>query len=408
MPYREWPRWPQSGERALKSLEDVLSSGRWTISCAYQGRQSYEQQFAAAFAEFCGTRHCVPTATGTSSLAIALEACGVGAHDEVLVPGLSWVASASAVLGINAVPVLVDIDPATCCLDPAAAEAAITPRTKAITVVHAYSAVADLDALTALAQRHGLPLVEDCAHAHGAEYRNRPVGSHGAAGVFSMQGSKLLTCGEGGAVVTDDPDVAVRAQHLRSDGRMISTEPVAVGEMELVETGILMGSNNCLSEFHAAVLLDQLDLLEEQNALRADNAEYLDDQLSSLGFLPQGTSPGTTARAYYRYAVRLPAAVLDTRPVDAIARTLSTELGFTVMQTHRPLNDNPLHRPGTRRRFATAAGYLARVDPARFDLPACRDAHESVLSFGHEILLAPRNAMDEILDAFAGVLSPTG
>ncbi|GHG51803.1 DegT/DnrJ/EryC1/StrS aminotransferase family protein [Streptomyces griseocarneus] len=404
---REWPRWPQPGDQALKSLEDVLTSGRWTISCAYQGRQSYERQFAAAFADYCGSTLCVPTATGTSALAIALEACGVGASDEVIVPGLSWVASASAVLGINAVPVLVDVDPSTYCLDPAAVEAAVTHRTRAITVVHAYSAVADLDALLDIAQRHGLPLIEDCAHAHGARYGKWPVGAFGTAGVFSMQGSKLLTCGEGGAVVTDDPEIAVRAEHLRADGRMLRRDAVGVGEMELLETGQLMGSNACLSEFHAAVLMDQLDLLDEQNARRTRSANHLTGRLGELGLglTVQETSAGTTDRAYYRYAVQLPDELLAVAPVDRIARALTAELGFPVMQTHRPLNDNPLNRPSTRRRFATDAEYMARVEPSRFGLPVAKRIHESVVSFGHEVLLAPLDAIDDIASAFGKVIA---
>lgn len=405
---REWPRWPQPGDRALKSLEDVLTSGRWTISCAYQGRQSYEQQFAESFAEYCNSTLCVPVATGTAALAIALEACGVGAGDEVVVPGLSWVASASAVLGINAVPVLVDVDPSTYCLDPAAVEAAITDRTRAITVVHAYSAVADLDALLGIAERYSLPLIEDCAHAHGARYGNWPVGAFGAAGAFSMQGSKLLTCGEGGAVITDDPEIAIRAEHLRADGRILRRDAVDVGEMELLETGRLMGSNACLSEFHAAVLVDQLDLLDEQNARRSRSADHLTARLSALGLTPQATSAETTERSYYRYAVRLPDEVLAVAPVDRIARALTAELGFAVMQTHRPLNDNPLNRPSTRRRFALDREYAARVNPARFDLPVAKRIHGSVVSFGHEVLLASLDAIGDIAVAFEKVLAHVG
>ncbi|GGR77612.1 GDP-perosamine synthase [Streptomyces humidus] len=381
-----------------------MTSGRWTISCAYQGRQSYEREFAAAFADYCRSAHCVPVATGSAALAVGLEACGVGAGDEVIVPGLTWVASASAVLGVNAVPVLVDVDPRTYCLDPAAVEAAITERTRAITVVHAYSAVADLDSLLDIAQRHGLPLIEDCAHAHGARYGDWPVGAFGAAGVFSMQGSKLLTCGEGGALVTDDAEVANRAEHLRADGRVLRQEPVGVGEMELEETGRLMGSNACLSEFHAAVLLDQLALLDGQNSRRTRAAEHLAGRLAEMGLAVQETSAGTTDRAYYRFMVRLPDEALAVAPVELIARALSAELGFAVMQTHRPLNDNPLHRPSSRRRFATDARYLARVDPVRFDLPVAKRVHESVVSFGHEVLLAPLDAVDDIVRALQKVL----
>ena len=401
--YRQWPRWPQPGSCALKNLEDVLNSGRWTISGPYQGRQSYEQRFAAAFAKYCGSKFCIPTSTGTASLSIALEACGVGAFDEVLVPGLSWVASVSAVLGINAIPVLVDVDPSTYCVNPSALEAAITDQTRAITVVHAYSAVADLGALVSIAQRHGLPLIEDCAHAPGARYHDRRVGSLGAAGAFSMQGTKLLTSGEGGAVVTDDPDVSIRAEHLRSDGRTISREPVRHGEMELVETAQLMGNNSCLSEFHAAVLLDQLDALDGQNVRRSESASYLDERLAAFDCVGQATTTGTTERTYYRYAVRLPDKLLAVAPVATIAKALTAELGFPVTQTYRPLNDNPLLRPATRRRFATNADYLARVDPSRFDLPVTKKIYESVVTFPHEILLAPLAAIEDIASAFGKI-----
>ncbi|MEU7146065.1 DegT/DnrJ/EryC1/StrS family aminotransferase [Nocardia sp. NPDC046473] len=405
---RQWPRWPQPGPRALKSLEDVLHSGRWTISCAYQGRPSYEEQFADAFAEYCGTEFCVPTSTGSASLSIALEACGVGAFDEVVVPGLSWVASASAVLGINAIPVLVDVDPATYCVDPDAVAAAITERTRAITVVHAYSSIADLTALTEIARRHGLPLIEDCAHAHGARYRGQAVGSIGAAGAFSMQGTKLLTAGEGGAVVTNDPEVADRADHLRSDGRRRSRAPLNVGDMELLETGHMMGSNACLSEFHAAVLLDQLDLIDGQNMRRRESAAYLDQRLARFGCVGQVTTEGTTERTYYRYATRLPKEILEIVPVATVIDALTAELGFPVLSAYRPLNDNPLHRPDTRRRFAANPEYLAQVNPKRFDLPVTKDIHESVVTFGHEVLLAPIEAMEEIALAFEKVTAHIG
>ncbi|WP_243794983.1 DegT/DnrJ/EryC1/StrS family aminotransferase [Saccharopolyspora gloriosae] len=405
---RQWPRWPQPGPRALKNLEDVLNSGRWTLSCAYQGRPSYEQRFAAAFAEYCGAEYCVPTSTGSASLAIALEACDVGAFDEVVVPGLSWVASASAVLGINAVPVLVDVDPATYCVDPGAVASAITGRTRAITIVHAYSAVADLAALTAVARQHGIPLIEDCAHAHGATYQGRAVGTFGDAGAFSMQGSKLLTSGEGGAIITNDPEVADRAGHLGSDGRMRSRSQLSVGGMELLETGRIMGSNSCLSEFHAALLLDQLDLVDEMHKRRRESSAYLDQQLAELGCVGQATTEGTTGRTYYRYAVKLPEAALEVASVATIIEALSAELGFRLLETYRPLNDNVLYRPTTRRRFSISPDYLEQVNPQRFDLPVTTSINDSVVTFGHEILLAPPEAMEEIVSAFNKVLSNIG
>ncbi|MER7015012.1 DegT/DnrJ/EryC1/StrS family aminotransferase [Saccharopolyspora sp. NPDC000359] len=402
---RAWPRWPAPGRRALRELAQVLHSGRWTISTPYRGRESVEQRFAHAFAAYCGAEHCVPTATGTASLSIALEACGVGAGDEVIVPGLSWVASASAVLGVGAVPVLVDVDPGSFCLDPAAAEAAITDRTRAISVVHVYSAIAEVAALAAIADRHGIPLVEDCAHAHGARYRGRSVGLSGSAGTFSMQGSKLLTSGEGGALITRDAGIARRAEHLRADGRVLSREPVGTGDMELVETAEVMGANACLSEFHAAVLLDQLELLEAHNEVRRRAADHLDDRLTGLGCTVQSTAPGTTARTYYRYAVRVPGELLAIAPLDRIAEALTAELGFPVQRTYRPLNDNPLHRPSSRRRFAADASYLERVEPSRFPLPVTRLVHDSTLTFGHEVLLSDVDGAEHIARAFEKVVA---
>lgn len=400
---RTWPRWPAPDPGVRENLEAVLDSGRWTISNPYRGAPSFEQRFAEAYARSVGVAHCTPTASGTTALMVALEACGVGAGDEVIVPGLSWVASASAVLGINAVPVLVDVVPDTFCLDPQAVEAAITPRTAAITVVHLYSAVADLDALTEISRRHGLPLIEDCAQAHGAAHRGRAVGSIGTVGCFSMQGSKLMTSGEGGAVTTDDPAVAARAEHLRADGRSLAPEPLPDG-MELQETALIMGANACLSEFHAAVLLPQIGCLAARGDAREGAAALLDRSLSQLGCVPQATSAGTTRRAFYRYAFRLPDDVLRQVPIDQVAAAASAECGFSIVPTHRALNANPLVRPSTRPRFALGAAHEAAIDPARFDLPAATAVHRSTLTFAHEILLAPWDAMDDIARSIGKVL----
>lgn len=401
---RAWPVWPIADPGLRENLDEVLASGRWTISNLYRGAPSFEQRFAEAWAASVGVAHCTPTASGTTALTVALEACGVGAGDEVIVPGLSWVASASAVLGINAVPILVDVDPDTFCLDPAAVERALSDRTAAITAVHLYSAVADLDALGMISERHAIPLIEDCAQAHGARHRGRSVGSIGSAGCFSMQGSKLMTSGEGGAVTTNDRRISELAEHLRADGRSRSSVPPAAGSMELLETAVIMGSNACMSEFHAAVLLAQLPHLEQRSAARAATAARLDQLLSALGCTPQTSSEGTTRRAYYRYAFKVPDDVVSSSSADSIARALSAELGFPLAATHRVLNDNPLIRPATRKRFALGPDHQVAIDPARFDLPVATEVYRSTITFGHEILLAPLEAMDDIAAAVDKVL----
>jgi dTDP-4-amino-4,6-dideoxygalactose transaminase len=402
---RPWPRWPRPAAGAAEILGEVLESGRWSIASPYNGRETYEQRFAARFADYVGLSRCVPTASGTASLMTALEACGVGAGDEVIVPAISWIASASTVLGVNAVPVFVDVDPDTLCLDPAATEAAITGNTRAILVVHLYSAVADLEALRAVADRHGVAMIEDCAQAHGARFLGRHVGGFGAAGTFSMHHTKLLTSGEGGAVVTDDDALARRVEHLRADGRCRAAVPPAVGAAELVETGELMGSNRCLSEFQSALLTVQLSDLDGWNAVRRRNALVLDKLLEDLGCTVQATSPGTTERVYFTYLVRLPDGPLVDAGASAVADALTAELRFAVRPIYPPLYANRLYDPASRRRFAVSRDYLERVAGPRQPLPVTEAAVGRSLTLHHAALLGGEEDVRDIAAAFEKVLA---
>ncbi|SHG38979.1 DegT/DnrJ/EryC1/StrS family aminotransferase [Streptoalloteichus hindustanus] len=402
---REWPLWPRPAKGTAEALSQVLASARWSLSGPYRGVESFERRFARDFAHYVGAAHCVPAASGTASLMLAMEACGVGAGDEVIVPGLSWVASASTVVGVNAVPVFADIDPDTWCVDPAAVEAAITPATRAVAVVHLYSAVADLAALREIADRHGLALIEDCAQAHGAVYRGRRVGTHGRAGTFSMQHSKVLTSGEGGAVVTDDAELARRVEHLRADGRCYPAAAPSAGAMELVETGELMGNNRCLSEFHAAVLVEQLKELDELNARRARNAAVLDGLLTELGCRPQQTSPGTDSRTYYVYGARLPEGELVGVDIARVTAALTAELGFSVVPSYRPLPVNKLYDPTSRRRYAIGEDYEKRIDASRFQLPVCEGLAQRAFTLHHAALLGDEADMHDIAAAVRKVLA---
>lgn len=402
-----WPNWPQSTENTRRNIDAVLGSHRWSISGQYRGQASWEERFGQAFAAYTGAGFCVPSSTGTAGLTMALEACEVGAHDEVIVPGVSWVASASAVLGINAIPVLTDVEADTGCLDPRALERAITPRTRAITVVHLGSAVANLDRLAEIARARSIPLIEDCAQAHGARYADRHVGRFGVAGTFSMQHSKLLTSGEGGAVITDDADLARRLAHLRADGRTLSVQPPRVNEMALVETAEIMGSNFCLSEFHAAVLVAQLEVLDEQLTLRRRNAAVLDRLLDSLGFSPQATAAGTTARAHYTYVVRLPQSIIETQAVERFAAALAAEIRLPCKAMYSALNQNRLYKPFSRNRFTLGKGFSAAVDPSRYHLPVAEAFSQSCIVLPHRMLLADTDAMEHVAAAFEKVAKST-
>ncbi len=384
-----WPRWPQHGPRALDLLRDVLESGRWAISGTWSGTPTCEREFARRWAEYVGVRFCTPVDHGSSALVAALLALGIGDGDEVIVPGLTWVACASAVVRAGATPVLVDIDAESLCIDPHAVEAALTPRTRAILAVHLYSAMCDMDALRAIADRHALAIVEDAAQAHGAMWNGRRAGSLGHVGTFSMQQGKTLTSGEGGAAVTDDESLHARIEQIRADGRMFGRETPPAGHPELEEIGAVQGFNFCLSEVQAALLLDGLERLDAQNATRAANASRLTAALQSFpALLPVKPYAPNTHRAYYHYAIRLTGDAFAGKPVDAVCGALEAELGTWVHAPYAPLDAHPL--------------YPAREQP-RFALPRAHHAARRTILFHHSTLLGGQRELDAIVTALAKV-----
>ncbi|MNR81939.1 putative pyridoxal phosphate-dependent aminotransferase EpsN [compost metagenome] len=178
----------------------------------------FVDRFEREFAEACETRTAVGTSNGTTALHLALMALGVGAGDEVLVPSLTYIATANAVRYVGAEPVFGDVDPQTWCLDPRGLESRITPRTRGIIAVHLYGHPADMDALNQVADAHGLWVIEDAAEAHFARYKGRVVGSLSQIGSFSFFGNKILTCGEGGALTLNDPELEATIRLLRNQG----------------------------------------------------------------------------------------------------------------------------------------------------------------------------------------------
>lgn len=203
---------PLIGAEEKANVADAVES-TWISSIG-----EYLRKFETGFAEYLGVSEGVATCNGTVSLHLILEALGIGEGDEVIVPTLTYVASVNAIVYTGATPVFVDSDPVYWNLDPADVEAKITERTKAIMVVHLYGHPADMDPILAVAERHGIVVIEDAAEAHGAEYKGRKVGAIGFAGSFSFFGNKIITTGEGGMVVTDDSDFAERCRHLRGQG----------------------------------------------------------------------------------------------------------------------------------------------------------------------------------------------
>lgn len=394
-----WPAWPVAAPSTLRHLQDVLDSGRWAVSGAWTGRESWNRRFCRRFAAHVGTGFCLGVDHGSSALLAAFLALDLGPGDEVIVPGLTWVACASAVLRVGATPVAVDICPDTLCLDPAAVEAAITPRSRCILVVHLYSCMADVEAIGAIAARHGIPMVEDCAQAHGAEWRGRRAGSFGRIAAFSMQQGKVLTSGEGGAVLTDDPALADRLERLRCDGRRLLRFPPRPGLPDLEEVPGLQGMNLCLSEFQAALLCDGLDRLDAQTDTRAARGADLDRALGRHPLLdPVRPHAANTRRAYYHHAIRVTPEVIEQVPAARICEALSAELGTWVHGPYVPLTRHPLLAPLSLRAMPGAMPTGCRA------LAVAEDQAARTILLHHPVLLSGEREMGAIADAFDKVL----
>ncbi|OOV98938.1 hypothetical protein MF6394_19265 [Pseudomonas sp. MF6394] len=392
-----WPKWPSHDSDTLKIVSEVLESTRWTISGAYTGQEAYERRFARAFADYCGTLYCTPVTSGTSALTISLLALGVGAGDEVLVPGLTWVACASATCSVGAVPVLVDIDPMSLSMSPQAAQARINAKTKAILLVHPYCRTADIDAFLDISERYAIPLIEDCSQAHGAMWRGRKVGSFGALGCFSMQQAKVLTSGEGGAVVTSDPVLAEKLEQLRADGRLFSGTPVE-SRLELVERGAVQGQNFCLTEFQSAILLDRLQHLDQQNTQREACAETLralfEGEEDFITFLRR--DPRNTRCTYYNLVMKVGLEkYFPGCTIDALALAMTQALNVQVSPLYQPMNSFRLYNPLSSPRIKHFSNRFD-FEPARYPLPQAESARLDHITLPNWVLLGGADSAHRI------------
>jgi dTDP-4-amino-4,6-dideoxygalactose transaminase len=381
-PFPSWPVWDHTERDGLLA---VLDAGGW-----WSGNGNEAATFATEFAAFQGARFGLAFTNGTHTLEAALAACDIGEGDEVIVPGITFIASASAVLAVNATPVLVDIDPDTLCIDPAAAEAAITPRTRAIVAVHVAGAAADLDALTELCQRHGLRLIEDCAHAHGTSWRGRGVGSWGDFGSFSMQRSKLLTAGEGGALICNDEVLRDRAWAYADCGRV-------KGEWFYHHAGY--GSNLRMTEWQGAVLRAQLQRFPEQHAVRNANAVALNAALDEIpGIRTPRRDPRMDSQGNYCFVFHYDAAEFAGLPLRSFEAALAAE-GVPMGVSYPSLGELAVFRE---RRFGprlrASAPHYADAD---LHLPNAEHAASTTVWLQHRLLLAPRDHVLEVAGAVA-------
>ncbi len=376
---RDYPSWPIWDEGDRQRITTVLESGGW-----WDGDGDLARTFATRFADLQGARHGHAMTNGTHTLEAALWACGVGDGDEVIVPGMTFVASATAVVAVGAVPVLVDVEAESLNIDPAAAEAAITERTRAIIAVHVAGVAADLDALVALCQRRGLHLIEDCAHAHGTTWHGRGVGSWGSFGSFSMQHGKLMTAGEGGALITNDEALHERAWMYancgREPGRWFYHHAVA-------------GSNLRMTEWQGAILLGQLERFPEQHRIRNANAIDLGEALLEVpGLRPQRRDPRMESSGSYCFVFHIDRSEFANMPLRTFEAALAAE-GIPMSVSYPAMNTLELFRSGA---FAPRLRQPdARLAWAGRSLPVAEHLADSTVWLAHRLLLADR---EEVLD----------
>jgi len=392
-PNIEWPVFDDADEQALI---EVLRNGRW-CSAAWYFEEPYESkvaQFERDFARWNGSKYAITATNGTAALTLALKAGGIEAGDEVIVPAATFIASATAVILANAVPIFVDIEPDTYQISPDATEEAVTERTKAIMPVHYGGYPANMDRIMGIARRHGLLVIEDAAEAHGSEWRGKKVGSIGDLGCFSFQLGKPLACGEGGAVLTDDEDLRLKCYSYGDLGRMPGG-----GKYE----HYLPAGNFRMTEFQGALLLVQLSRLKEQTEIRHDNGEYFASELEKIeGISALKRDPRVTKRGYYFYFLRYDSSEWNDIPRDEFMRALSAE-GVPCGTAHNePLYKTPFFQQmafGQTGCPIRCSFYEKEIDYSRVKCPVAERVYDSeVIALGKDFLIEREN-VNRILEA---------
>ena len=359
------PSWPQAGEREAELLQLVLESPQWG------GFHEFIGEFERSFAAYQHSAFGISAFNGTVTLEAALNVLGIGEGDEVIVPAISFISTASAVSRVGAKPVFIDIDPASFNIDPEAVSRAISASTKAIMPVHFGGAMCDMDALERLCREHGLLLLEDAAHAHGSEWKGKRAGSFGIAGSFSFQNGKALSAGEGGMLVTSDEEFAGRVRSFANCGRVPGR---SFYEHEN------LGSNLRMTAFQAAVLLAQLERLPQQIATRTENARTLKEALADVDDIRWQREPvEATQNSFYLLIGRAKNLALRNKLCRSL---LEAGVPCTPFFPHT-LYQNELYRRGGCRTMSC---------------PVAEECIQDAFWLPHRVLLAERAVVKQVAD----------
>ena len=388
----DFPSWPVFDENEERAVVELTRSGQWwryTLgeaasderTPAKPGEGSRVEEFQEAFARAQGARYGIACASGMAALEVSLKALGVGPGDEVIVPAYTFIATATAAMVLGAIPVFADVELETLNLCPASLQQAITPRTKAVIPVHFGGAAADMDAILDIAKRHGVAVLEDAAHAHGARWKGQGLGTLGAAGTFSFQASKNMTAGEGGLILTNDAAMAELCESLVWVGRKAGRPWYEHHRV---------GWNYRMTEFQGAILIEQLKRLDSQNRTRRANGAYLNEKLSEIpGIYPSRVPSYAACHSFHLYVFRFDAGEFGIVREDFLAALAAEGIPCSSGYAH-PLYANPLfHDPSYEPRYAGCAAFCPNAERA------CSEA----VWLEHRLLLGSRADMDDIIRA---------
>ncbi len=389
---REWPAWPVWDDAERRGLLEVLESGRW-----WYGERV--RQFEHAFAAFHNVRYGVSCTNGTTAIEAGLRAIGVVPGDEVIVPPYSFIATASAVITVGAIPVFADIEPDTLCLDPQDVRRKVTPRTRAIIPVHVGGRFADMAGLSAVAAEHGLEILEDAAHAWGSMLDGRGPGTIGRCATFSFQVSKNITAGEGGIILTNDESLAELCRSFTHCGRRSGSNWYDHD---------YLGSNLRMTEFQAAILLAQLGRLEDQTARRQRSAAILDRRLRDLpGIRLIRPEPRMTRRSYHMYIFRLDADRVGISR-DRFVEALAAEGVPAIAGWYHPLYANGVFQNAaseTREHGIISPLAGKGLDYSQVRCPVTEQVCRDAVWIPQNVLLAPESDIHAVADAIEKVLA---
>jgi len=388
----QFPPWPEFDVCDEEAVLTALRSRRW---CRLSG--SEVEAFEHEFAEYHDAKHAIAVSNGTVALELALLACGIKPGDEVLVPAVTFIASASAIItSVGAVPIFVDIDPETATIDPDALEAAITERTRAVIAVHYGGYPIDFDRIIPIVQKHELYLIEDCAHAQGTEWCGRKLGAIGDIGAFSFQESKSFTAGEGGIVITNNSDLAEQARLYHNIGRVMGQ----AGYKHFV-----LASNFRLSELQGALLRVQLQRFREKQVhIKHERGQFLANMLREIGGVePLKKDERITQRGYYFFVMRYDSNAFAGVSRDRFIEVLQAEGVPCYNGYGMPLYKQPAFKEQEIRRWLPESA-KPWPDYEHLFLPVSeRFCFEEQITLPHQLLLLEQTKLQAVVGAISKI-----